>query len=86
MPKLEDIELFAWVGEDEDGSGDLGLKQALTPCGLIPLVSVQKEKLDHEVLVAQLQNQANIFGTRPKLCRFKLVEVEAVIEPEAGKN
>lgn len=31
--------LYAWVGEDELGSGEVGLKQALVPAGFIALIT-----------------------------------------------
>jgi hypothetical protein len=40
MSDLKDIELFVWLGEDEEGSGEIGLKQALVPARLIPMVSI----------------------------------------------
>ena len=39
MPeRIEQVRLFAWLGEDEHGSEVIGLKQAL-PAGLIPIVA-----------------------------------------------
>ena len=37
MKKLEDHSILAWVGEDEHGSGVIGIKQAQVPAGFIPL-------------------------------------------------
>ena len=33
MKKLEDHSILAWVGEDEGGSGVIGIKQAAYPPG-----------------------------------------------------
>lgn len=33
---------FAWVGEDELGSGEVGLKRGYVPAGLIPLVAIER--------------------------------------------
>ena len=43
---VEDVELYAWVGEDEFGSGEIGLKQGLVPAGMIPLVADTLESVD----------------------------------------
>jgi hypothetical protein len=40
------LELFAWVGEDELGSGEIGLKQAHAPAGLIPMVAIRRDKVE----------------------------------------
>jgi hypothetical protein len=36
--QTEQLELFAWVGEDELGSGEVGLNRGWFRPGLIPLV------------------------------------------------
>ena len=43
MSKLEDVEIYAWVGEDEYGSGIIGIKRALTNQGVQPLVTTKKQ-------------------------------------------
>ena len=40
MKKLEDHSILAWVGEDELGSGVIGIKQAHVPAGFIPLAAM----------------------------------------------
>lgn len=65
-----EIELYAWVGEDELGSGKVGLKQGLVPAGMIPLVSTDQTKLDRAHLVEQMQAQANRYGKTIQLVRF----------------
>ena len=70
MP-LENIELFAWVGEDELGSGEIGLKQAYVPAGMIPMVSIKKEKMEQRFIIEQLNEQGKQFGKKISLCRFK---------------
>jgi hypothetical protein len=74
------VELFAWVGEDELGSGELGLKQAHTPVGLIPLVAIRRDKV--EKFYPQLEAQAKRFGKRIYLVKFQAVEI--VRETENG--
>jgi hypothetical protein len=76
------MELFAWIGDDEFGSGEVGLKQALTPAGCIPLVAIERDQIDRVYLRRQLQAQADQFGVRIRLARFVLVEDEVhVCEP-----
>jgi len=78
---VADVMLFAWVGEDEFGSGEIGLKQAHVPAGLIPLVAVRQDKV--EKLWPQLEAQARRYGKRIRLVRFRF---DAVIrETEAGE-
>lgn len=79
--ELKEIELFAWVGEDELGSGEIGLKQAFTPVGLIPLVSVDKDKMGQDYIAEQLQMQARQYGKNIKLCRFVFAEEVKVLNP-----
>lgn len=73
MQELETIELFAWLGEDELGSGEIGLKQGSVPAGLIPMVSIHREKLEKHW--SQAEAQAKHYGKRIYLVRFKVVEV-----------
>lgn len=81
MPKkVEELELFAWVGEDELGSGEIGIKQGLCPAGLVPLVSVDKEKLVK--FASGLQQQVNNYGKPIRLCKFVFSETSIVINPE----
>lgn len=71
--KLEPIELFAWMGMDELGSGTVGIKQGRVPAGYIPLVSIDREKIAkyRDLLVSQ----SNTYGKKIYLCRFVCVEV-----------
>jgi hypothetical protein len=70
--------LYAWIGEDELGSGVVGLKQALVPAGYIPLVSLDRAKLDTPSIRAQLQQQASQFGKTIRLVAFELTPGELV--------
>jgi len=82
MPKkLEEVELFAYLGEDEFGSGEIGLKQGRVPAGIIALVSTHQGKLIHRDVVEQLQRQADIYGKTIHLCRFVLKEEVLTINP-----
>jgi len=74
-------ELYAYLGEDELGSGEIGIKQALVPAGMIPMVAIRRDKMEKHF--AQLEAQARACGKRIYLCRFELVEI--IRETEAGK-
>ena len=77
---LAEIELYAWLGEDELGSGKIGLKQGIVPAGIIAMVSIERGKL--EKYWPQAEAQAGHYGKRIYFCRFQMVEV--VRETEAG--
>jgi hypothetical protein len=70
---LGNLELYAWVGRDEFGSGEIGLKQGMVPAGLIPMVSISRDKL--EPYWRQAETQAHIYGQRIFLARFQLIEI-----------
>jgi hypothetical protein len=79
---MKDIpDLYAWVGEDEMGSGEVGLKQALTSCGLIPLVSVSQEKIGQPKIHGQMEAQSKMYGKTIRLIKFVAQEVVITIEP-----
>lgn len=72
--QVSEVELFAWVGEDETGRlPGLGLKQAVVPAGIIPMVAVDREKM--EKYWNQAEMQAARYGKRIRLCRFIFAEV-----------
>lgn len=75
------IELYAWIGEDELGSGEVGLKQALVPAGCIPLVSIKRDKIDREYILQQLRSQAARHRKTIKLVRFVMAEEIKAITP-----
>ena len=68
---IEDLELFAWVGEDELGSGDIGIKQAQVPAGMIPMVAIKLSKMDQDFIRAQMDKQGKAYQKKIMLCRFK---------------
>ncbi len=78
---LQEVELFAWVGEDELGSGEIGIKQALCPAGCVPMVSVSKDKMQQGYIKEQLQSIANQYGKTIHLVRFRVAFGEDKIEP-----
>lgn len=82
-PRINDLELLAWVGEDELGSGRVGLKAALVPAGYVPLVAMGDDmRLAGGSVASQLQSQANTYGKTIRLCRFKFEEVVETLEPK----
>jgi hypothetical protein len=81
MTPLEKIELYAWLGEDELGSGEIGIKQALVPAGLIPIVSIHRSKACS--VTTEMETQAATWGRRIRLVRFVVAEV--IYETRAGQ-
>jgi hypothetical protein len=79
---LRSIELFAWVGEDELGSGEIGIKQGHVPAGYIPLVAISRDKMSR--LAPHMQIQAMHYGKKIRLCRFVFAEV--VDETPSGEG
>jgi len=73
--------LYAWVGEDELGSGKVGLKQGLTLGGLVPLVACEEGKVDQDFLIMQLRAQSSNYGKPIHLCRFVYEKELMVLEP-----
>jgi hypothetical protein len=73
------FEVWAWVGEDELGSGGFGLKQAVVPAGTVPLVAVRRNKLDRPDVRTQLQAQVDHWGKPIHLVRMVLAERADVI-------
>lgn len=85
MDDLKDLEIVAWVGMDERGSGRVGIKQGQVPAGFIPLAAMDFDahKLQRPELLLQLEAQAATWGKRIRLVRFRAVEV--VMETEHGQ-
>ncbi len=72
--ELHNIELYAWMGEDEFGSGKIGIKQGLVPAGFIPLVGIDREKMLK--LYPQMNEQARQYGKKISLYRFVFANTE----------
>lgn len=86
-PRLKSLGLFAWVGEDEYGSGEIGLKQGITGAGTVPLVAVQREKIDRPDLREGLSRQSRAFTKPIYLARFAFAEILGLVdEPSAAKD
>lgn len=69
-------ELFAYIGEDELGSGVVGLKQAVVAAGLCPMVctAAHRYKLEREGVRRQLEAQAKESGMPIRFVRYVPVE------------
>ena len=79
---LKSVELFAWVGEDELGSGEIGLKQARCPSGVIPMVATKQTKMGQEYIRDQMARLSKEYGKRIVLARFKF---DGVVEEVGAK-
>lgn len=80
-PRIKQMVLYAWVGEDELGSGEVGLKQAEVPAGMVPLVACKEGKMDQLYIIKQLQAQASAYGKTIRLCKFVFSEQVMRVEP-----
>jgi len=80
---LTNLTLYAWVGEDELGSGRIGLKQGLVPAGYIPLVAMDYDLPKLERLAPQMEAQSQDYGKKIRLCKFEMTEI--VLETEGGE-
>ncbi len=77
-PDLDGFEVYAYVGEDELGSGEIGLKQGRVPAGIIALVSVSRHKLENPSVLEQMRRQAAKYGKKIRLVR--LVYADTVLD------
>jgi hypothetical protein len=76
------LAIYAWVGEDELGSGRVGLKQGITPAGCIPLAAMDYHLDRLAKLKPQMEAQAAKSGMKIRLCRFEMTGILA--ETKAG--
>lgn len=76
---FREMSLYAWVGEDELGSGEIGIKQGLVPAGFIPLVATSLEKMAN--LKPQMEEQAKKYGVNLVLARFDFRAVITDVTP-----
>jgi len=79
---MKKLALYAWVGEDEYGSGRIGLKQGMTAAGCIALVAMDFDLHKIARLKPQMEIQAAQFGKKIRLAKFELTEIAA--ETAAG--
>jgi hypothetical protein len=79
--------LYAWIGEDELGSGVVGLKQAHVPAGYIALVALDREKIDRPAIRDQLSAQARLYGVTIRLAAFTLsAEALVTLRPDGSEG
>ncbi len=78
------VELYAWLGIDELGSGEVGVKQVWAPGAKIPLVAAKRYKMEVPAIVDAMRMQAEAHGKKIRLCRFVFAEV--VSETPAGND
>ena len=74
--------IYAWVGEDENGSGRVGLKQGLCAAGFVPLVAMNYHLDRMTRMIPQMEEQAQKSGKKIRLVRFESVDV--CTETKAG--
>jgi hypothetical protein len=77
------LALYAWIGEDEAGSGRIGLKQGLVPAGLVPLAAMDYHLDRLAKLLPQMEEQAARSGKKIRLYKFIAAGVAA--ETKAGE-
>jgi hypothetical protein len=75
--------MYAWVGEDECGSGVVGLKQCLVPAGMVPLAAMEHHLDRLTGLQRQMELQASMYGKKIRLYRFEATEF--IAETAGGK-
>lgn len=82
------FQAYAWVGEDEFGSGSVGFKQFMVfpsevgiPLSLMPAVSPDLEKITRAAIKRQLHAQAKKFGKSIYLVRLRVDSIAEVIVP-----
>jgi len=75
MNELDGLTIYAWVGLDEWGSGKIGIKQALTRAGYVPLVAMDYDLPKLQALRNQVEEQARFFGVTIALVKLTLSAV-----------
>ena len=81
-PEVSSVEVLAWIGEDELGSGVVGMKQTMTPKGISCLAAVDPGKwVQHPHVFRTMQAQADAYNKHLYLCRYRFVQVEELIIP-----
>jgi hypothetical protein len=80
-PRVQEMILHAWVGEDELGSGKVGIKAGVVPAGCIPLVACETGKVDQDYIIKQMREQGSDYGKIIRLVRFAYHSVEIELVP-----
>jgi len=75
MDNFESIKLYAWIGEDEWGNGEIGIKQARVPAGIIPIVSTKLNKVNQNYIIEAMNIQGKNFDKKIMLCEFHFERV-----------
>ena len=78
-----EIAMYAWIGEDELGSGIVGLKQGLTPAGMIPLAAMAHHLDRMAKMLPAMEAQAARSGKKIRL--YKLTAIEIAAQTKAGE-
>jgi hypothetical protein len=78
---IEGLEFYAWVGEDELGSGEVGIKRAFLNGQYMALVDTNPKKVDRLDFYLGLNAQAEKYGKKIRLVRFVAAEVVAETIP-----
>lgn len=81
---MSELVIYAWIGEDELGSGKVGLKQGRVPAGMIALVAMDYDLHKIAKLLPQMEAQAAESGMKIRLMKFEATG-EVVAETKAGK-
>jgi hypothetical protein len=82
--EVEEMVLYAWVGEDDlGGSGEWGLKRAICPAGVIPMVACKDGKINTPNIVRQMEQMVGFTGKPRYLARFTFSNVVMVRSPDA---
>ena len=76
--------MYAWVGEDENGSGKVGLKIGRAPAGMVPLAAMSFHLDRLAKLLPQMEAQAAESGMKIRLMKFAATG-EIAAETKAGK-
>jgi len=64
IKKIKELSMYAWIGEDENGSGEIGVKQALVPAGMIPIAGIDINKIGQQYIKEAMDNQGKAFGKK----------------------
>jgi hypothetical protein len=85
---ISQINLYAWVGEDEFSAGHFGIKQGIVPVrgspfppACIPLVSVEQGRMLDRGIPDAMKAQVSIYRKTIYLCRFSFAEEIKALNP-----
>ena len=81
---MSQLMMYAWVGEDELGSGKVGLKIGKTPAGMIPLAAMGFHLDRLAKLLPDMEKQAQASGMKIRLMKFGATG-EIAAETKAGE-